>query len=104
MSKVERLIENVQHKVENLDSRVNTKLFLIDHKVDETKKIIEENIIEENNKTMKLLKQTKQRLEWYDYFVDYVEGCDRNLYNDACEYADNKEMERGCDRNVYNME
>jgi len=33
-------------------------------------------------------KKLKQRLDWYDYFVDYVMQYDNNVYNSACEYAD----------------
>lgn len=33
-------------------------------------------------------KKLKQRLDWYDNFVDYVMQYDNNVYNSACEYAD----------------
>ena len=36
-------------------------------------------------------KNLKQRLEWYDHFVDYVMQYDNNVYNSACEYADELE-------------
>jgi predicted RNase H-like nuclease (RuvC/YqgF family) len=36
-------------------------------------------------------KNLKQRLEWYDNFVDYVMQYDNNVYNSACEYADELE-------------
>ena len=32
-------------------------------------------------------------LDWFNHFVDYIENTDRNLYNQACEYADNKEKQ-----------
>lgn len=32
-----------------------------------------------------------QVLEWFNSFVDFVENVDRNLYNQACEYADKTE-------------
>mgnify|MGYP003661813773 CR=1 FL=1 len=32
-------------------------------------------------------------LEWYDLFVDYIEESNINLYNDACEYADNQKKD-----------
>ena len=64
------------------------KYHFIKNKIDHTKKEIKEK-----EETMKLLKQTKQRIEWYDDFIDYIHHCNINLYNEACEYADNKEME-----------
>tara|TARA_R110001632_G_scaffold7269_2_gene28827 strand:+ start:7727 stop:8056 length:330 start_codon:yes stop_codon:yes gene_type:complete len=30
---------------------------------------------------------------WYDYFVDFVQESDRNMYNKACDYADRYEYE-----------
>ena len=36
-------------------------------------------------------KNLKQRLDWYDNFVDYVMQYDNNVYNGACEYADYNE-------------
>ena len=33
----------------------------------------------------------KQVLIWYDLFVDYISNQDKNLYNEACEYADKNE-------------
>jgi len=33
----------------------------------------------------------EKQLEWFNNFVDYVGNIDRNLYNQACEYADNIE-------------
>tara|TARA_Y100001970_G_C14020948_1_gene743496 strand:- start:535 stop:759 length:225 start_codon:yes stop_codon:yes gene_type:complete len=65
-----------------------TKYHFIKNKIDDTKKQIKEN-----EETMKLLKQSKQRIEWYDDFIDYIQCYSINLYNEACEYADNKEME-----------
>ena len=35
-------------------------------------------------------KSNLEKLEWYDDFVDYIKELNSNLYNDACEYADNK--------------
>ena len=32
-------------------------------------------------------------LNWFNHFVDYIENTDSNLYNQACEYADNKEKQ-----------
>jgi len=31
------------------------------------------------------------QLKWYNYFVDYIQEQNPNLYNNACEYADSKE-------------
>lgn len=39
------------------------------------------------------VKQLKNKLNWYNLFVDYVQETDINLYNYACEYADNSEVE-----------
>tara|TARA_R100001015_G_C4570393_1_gene128558 strand:- start:617 stop:766 length:150 start_codon:yes stop_codon:yes gene_type:complete len=30
-------------------------------------------------------------LAWFNHFVDYVGNIDSNLYNEACEYADELE-------------
>ena len=35
--------------------------------------------------------EEKQVLKWYDLFVDYISDQDKNLYNEACEYADKNE-------------
>jgi hypothetical protein len=35
--------------------------------------------------------ETKNELEWYKDFVDYIQTNHNNAYNEACEYADNKE-------------
>ena len=32
-------------------------------------------------------------LDWYDLFVDYIEEVNINLYNEACEYADDQQQE-----------
>lgn len=43
---------------------------------------------------MKMKKHnTEQVLQWFNYFVDYVESMNNNLYNEACEYADSQELE-----------
>ena len=41
-------------------------------------------------KTLSELQKLKDRLEWYDLFVDYIAVIDINKYNEACEYADNQ--------------
>tara|TARA_B100000614_G_scaffold37811_1_gene30178 strand:- start:12414 stop:12782 length:369 start_codon:yes stop_codon:yes gene_type:complete len=33
------------------------------------------------------------KVEWYNYFVDYVYKVNKNLYNDACEYADKEQSD-----------
>ena len=43
--------------------------------------IPEENIREENE-------ENNSKIEWYNLFVDFVYAKNSNLYNDACEYAD----------------
>jgi hypothetical protein len=30
-------------------------------------------------------------LDWFNYFTDYIQETNNNLYNQACEYADIKE-------------
>ena len=41
-------------------------------------------------KTLSELQKLKDRLDWYDLFVDYIYEIDSNKYNEACEYADDK--------------
>jgi hypothetical protein len=41
-------------------------------------------------KKEKIMKYTKDK-SWYDFFVDYVQDNHRNIYNDACDYADERE-------------
>jgi len=47
---------------------------------------------------MKTKKTTNEQwLQWYDNFVDYVMQYNINLYNSACEYADeSEEIEYSC--------
>jgi len=41
---------------------------------------------------MKIKKgKEEQVLRWFNLFVDYVGNRDSNLYNEACEYADENE-------------
>jgi len=45
------------------------------------------------NSMEKLYKENKKlnsKLEWFNLFVDYIQHCNRNLYNSACKYADNE--------------
>lgn len=37
------------------------------------------------------MNKEKQLLKWYNLFVDYVEDQNANLYNKACDYADDNE-------------
>ena len=30
----------------------------------------------------------EKQLMWFNHFVDYVGNVDNNIYNEACEYAD----------------
>ena len=30
----------------------------------------------------------EKQLQWFNHFVDYVGNADSNIYNKACEYAD----------------
>jgi len=45
---------------------------------------IKENLQEENT-------ELHSQVEWHNYFIDYVYKVNRNLYNDACQYADKKQ-------------
>jgi hypothetical protein len=46
------------------------------------------------DRVVNIPKPRKQALvNWYDFFVDYVEENHRNIYNNACEFADRKEEE-----------
>lgn len=40
------------------------------------------------------LKQQASLINWYDFFVDYVQENHRNIYNNACEFADRKEADK----------
>jgi len=37
------------------------------------------------------MNKEKQLLKWYDLFVNYVEDQNINIYNEACDYADDNE-------------
>ena len=32
-----------------------------------------------------------KQLEWFNNFADYIETNNINMYNESCDYADNKE-------------
>ncbi len=49
-------------------------------------------IIPELDLALHINKSNIEKLEWYDNFVDYIQELNPNLYNDACEYADNKKL------------
>lgn len=34
------------------------------------------------------IKDMEKQLQWFNHFVDYVGNNNSNLYNEACEYAD----------------
>lgn len=36
------------------------------------------------------IQELEGNLAWYNLFVDYVYKNNRNLYNEACEYSDEK--------------
>ena len=49
-----------------------------------------------NNNDMKEIDKTKmerliKQLEWFNNFADYLESNNINMYNESCDYADNKE-------------
>jgi len=47
------------------------------------------NLDELKNHVQKL----KDKLEWYNLFVDYIYEVDSNKYNQGCEYADKQSGE-----------
>ncbi len=49
-----------------------------------TKSKDEESLQEQNA-------ELHSQIEWHNYFIDYVYKVNRNLYNDAWEYADKKQ-------------
>tara|TARA_R100001443_G_scaffold18806_6_gene30041 strand:+ start:7991 stop:8182 length:192 start_codon:yes stop_codon:yes gene_type:complete len=49
-----------------------------------------------NDNDMKEIDRTKmerliKQLEWFNNFADYLESNNINIYNESCDYADNKE-------------
>lgn len=34
-----------------------------------------------------------KQLQWYDFFMEYVQEVDINMYNEACDYADKKQKD-----------
>jgi len=40
-----------------------------------------------------LMKDKQKVIDWFNNFADYIESLDRNLYQEAIEYADDKECE-----------
>lgn len=49
-----------------------------------------------NDNDMKEIDKTKmerliKQLEWFNNFADYIETNNINMYNESCDYADNKE-------------
>lgn len=66
-----------------------TKTFKMKKTNDERIKILRNNI-PEFDIALHINKSNVEKLEWYDNFVDYLQELNPNLYNDACEYADNK--------------
>ena len=34
------------------------------------------------------ISELEKQLQWFNHFVDYVGNIDSNIYNEACEYAD----------------
>jgi len=39
------------------------------------------------------IKDKQQVIDWFNNFADYIENLDSSLYQDAIEYADDKECE-----------
>lgn len=51
-----------------------------------------EDFFEETKEEKKQV-ETKDPMEWFQSFVDYIEQHHNNAYNEACEYADEKEKD-----------
>ena len=34
-----------------------------------------------------------KQLQWYDFFMEYVQEVDINMYNKACDYADKQKKD-----------
>lgn len=47
----------------------------------------------EESKEEKKQEETKDPLEWFQSFVDYIEKHHNNAYNEACQYADKQEKD-----------
>lgn len=37
------------------------------------------------------MEELKEKIKWYDKFVDYIYMVNPNQYNEACKFADNEE-------------
>lgn len=42
--------------------------------------------------TSEELAELHAKVEWHNLFVDYVYDQNKNIYNEACEYADNNQI------------
>jgi len=49
------------------------------------------SIIMENNFKDERIKALEKQLDWFNSFVDYVQDNANNIYNEACEWADDLE-------------
>ena len=47
---------------------------------------------ETKQKETKPKQNDKQVLKWFHLFADYIQETNRNLYNNACKYADKNEQ------------
>jgi len=45
----------------------------------------------ENDFKDERIKALEKQLEWFNSFVDYVQANGNNIYNEACEWADDLE-------------
>ena len=46
------------------------------------------NKLKTEDTTSSEVQKLKDKLEWYDLFVDYIYEIDSNKYNQGCDYAD----------------
>ena len=49
---------------------------------------------EEQDKLLKSINKVEMQLDWFHDFADYIQGMMPNTYDNACECADNEEINR----------
>ena len=79
--------ENDVHQIESILERLNPGKFVVEF-IANCKFEDDIRVREIDNFSSSMVS------EWFNNFTDYVENRDRNIYNEACKYAD--EREEGC--------
>lgn len=46
----------------------------------------------EDIRRVKQIINHKKVITWFNYFADYIENVNPNIYNEACEFADKNEI------------